>query len=301
MSDAAWQSLFEKYQQTAEYRLQNSGMSLGEFEQIFWWEWGHRLFGRLIGLVAMFGLAIFAIRGWLSRRLATRFVILILLGGLQGFIGWWMVSSGIGETTRVDVAPYRLATHFMLALVIIAGTAWLWLDIGGKARAPVSPSVRIVATMLLGLIFVQMAAGALVAGLDAGRSYNDWPLMAGEFVPGSYLGEGLGLRSLFEGRATTQFNHRILAYLIWGLALGAAWAFRKTVLKGAFASLAILVSLQAIWGIVTLVNAAPMNLALLHQALGVIVTLAAVRLVWSSRGADHLVDNVSGLVSTNTA
>ena len=301
MSDAAWQALFEKYRQTAEYRLQNSGMSLGEFEQIFWWEWGHRLFGRLIGLVAMFGFAIFAIRGWLSRRLATRFVILILLGALQGFIGWWMVSSGIGETTRVDVAPYRLATHFMLALVIIAGTAWLWLDLGARTRTPVAPRVRTVAAVLLGLIFVQMAAGALVAGLDAGRSYTDWPLMAGEFVPGSYLGEGLGLRSLFEGRATTQFNHRMLAYLIWVIALVAAWMFRRTALRNASAGLAVLVSLQAVWGILTLISAAPMSLALVHQALGVIVTLAAVRLVWLSRGPDQLVDNVSGLGSTNTA
>ncbi|MEH6411038.1 MAG: COX15/CtaA family protein [Hyphomonas sp.] len=301
MSDAAWQALFEKYRQTAEYRLQNSGMSLGEFEQIFWWEWGHRLFGRLIGLVAMFGFAIFAIRGWLSRRLATRFVILILLGALQGFIGWWMVSSGIGETTRVDVAPYRLATHFMLALVIIAGTAWLWLDLGARTRTPVAPRVRTVAAVLLGLIFVQMAAGALVAGLDAGRSYTDWPLMAGEFVPGSYLGEGLGLRSLFEGRATTQFNHRMLAYSIWVIAIVAAWTFRRTALRNASAGLAVLVSLQAVWGILTLISAAPMSLALVHQALGVIVTLAAVRLVWLSRGPDQLVDNVRGLGSTNTA
>ncbi|MBU1286517.1 MAG: COX15/CtaA family protein [Alphaproteobacteria bacterium] len=280
MSDEAWASLFAKYQQTAEYKLQNAGMSMGEFQQIFWWEWGHRLFGRLIGLVAMFGLAIFAIRGWLSRGLATRFVILILLGGLQGAIGWWMVSSGIGETTRVDVAPYRLATHFMLALLIIAYTAWLWLDLGGKARPQITQPIRTVAIVLLGLIFLQMAAGALVAGLDAGRTYNDWPLMAGEFVPHDYLGEGLGLRSLFEGRATTQFNHRMLAYIIWILALGAAWAFKGTPLKGAFIGLAALVSLQAVWGILTLMNAAPMNLALFHQAIGVIVTLAAVRLVW---------------------
>lgn len=301
MSDAAWQDLFGKYQQTAEYRLQNAGMSLSEFEYIFWWEWGHRQFGRLIGLVALFGFVIFAIRGWLSRRLAIRFALLILLGGLQGFIGWWMVSSGIGETTRVDVAPYRLATHFMLALVIIAATVWLWLDLGARTRAPVAQGVRTTATVLLGLILVQMASGALVAGLDAGRSYNDWPLMAGEFVPGSYLGEGLGLRSLFEGRATTQFNHRMLAYIIWAVVLVAAWAFRKTALRNGFLGLALLVSLQAAWGIFTLVSAAPMNVALVHQALGVIVTLAAVRIVWLCRSPDQFVDNVSGLGSTNTA
>ncbi|MEH6489308.1 COX15/CtaA family protein [Hyphomonas oceanitis] len=285
LSDASWASLFAKYQQTAEYKLQNSGMTLADFQQIFWWEWGHRLFGRMIGLVAMGGLAIFAIRGWLTRGLAIKFVILILLGGLQGAIGWWMVSSGMGETTRVDVAPYRLATHFMLALLIIAYTCWLWLDLGGKTRPTVSRSIPTIAVVLLGLIFLQMAAGALVAGLDAGRTYNDWPLMAGEFVPQGYLGEGLGLRSLFEGRATTQFNHRMLAYGIWILSLWAVLAFRSTPLKGAFAGLAALVSLQACWGILTLMNAAPMNLALLHQAIGVIVTLAAVRLVWLTRSA----------------
>jgi heme a synthase len=282
LTDAAWAGLFEKYQQTAEYRLQNSGMSLGEFQQIFWWEWSHRLFGRMIGVVAMFGLAIFAIRGWLTRGLATRFIILILLGGLQGAIGWWMVSSGIGETTRVDVAPYRLATHFMLALLIIAYTAWLWLDLGEKVRQPATRPLRTVAVVLLGMIFLQMAAGALVAGLDAGRTYTDWPLMAGELVPRAYFGEGLGLRSLFEGRAATQFNHRLLAYAIWTLALASAWAFRRSNLGRAFIGLAVLVSLQAVWGIMTLMHAAPMNLALLHQALGVIVTLAAVRLVWLS-------------------
>ena len=173
----------------------------------------------------------------------------------------------------------------MLALLIIAYTCWLWLDLGGKARVTVSPTIRTVAIVLLGLIFLQMAAGALVAGLDAGRTYNDWPLMAGEFVPQGYLGEGLGLRSLFEGRATTQFNHRMLAYAIWALSLGAVWAFRSTPLKGAFAGLAALVSLQACWGILTLMNAAPMDLALLHQAIGVIVTLAAVRVVWLTRPA----------------
>jgi cytochrome c oxidase assembly protein subunit 15 len=300
LGDAAWADLFGKYQQTAEYRLQNSGMSLGEFQHIFWWEWSHRLFGRLIGLVAVAGLAAFAILKWLDRSLATRFIILILLGGLQGAIGWWMVSSGIGETSRVDVAPYRLATHFMLALFIVAYTAWLWLDLGGKPREAVSPVIRTVALVLLGLVFLQMAAGALVAGLDAGRSYTDWPLMAGELVPSHYVEDGLGLRSLFEGRAATQFNHRILAYVIWILSLGAAWAFRRSALRGAFAGLAVLVSLQACWGILTLMHAAPMDLALVHQAIGVVVTLAAVRLVWLAR-PPQLVASVTELGSTNTA
>lgn len=276
----AWNDVFAKYQTTAEYRLINHGMTLSDFQQIFWWEWGHRFFGRMIGLVAVLGIAFFAIRKWLTRPLLTRLLILVLLGGLQGAIGWWMVSSGIGETTRVDVAPYRLATHFILALLIIAFVTWIWLDLGNRTRAPAAPSVRTMARVLLAAVFVQMAAGALVAGLDAGRTYNDWPLMAGELVPSQYLESGLGLRSLFEGRAATQFNHRLIAYAIWAASLAAAWTFRKTPQGRSFIVFAGLVSLQAVWGIVTLLNAAPMNLALLHQAIGVIVTLAAVRLAW---------------------
>jgi len=129
-------------------------------------------------------------------------------------------------------------------------------------------------------VFVQMAAGALVAGLDAGRTYNDWPLMAGELVPSHYIEGDLGLRSLFEGRAATQFNHRLIAYAIWAASLVAAWAFRKTAYGRSFMVFAGVVSLQAVWGIMTLLHAAPMNLALLHQAIGVVVTLAAVRLAW---------------------
>jgi len=128
LSEAAWAELFEKYKTTAEYRFQNAGMGLGEFQYIFWWEWAHRFFGRIIGLVAVGGVALFGILGWLNSGLWRRLGILIVLGGLQGAIGWWMVASGIGETTRVDVAPYRLMIHFCLALLIIALTAWTWLD-----------------------------------------------------------------------------------------------------------------------------------------------------------------------------
>lgn len=284
MSDGAWEAEFAKYRETAEYRFVNSGMSMAEFRQIYWWEWGHRFFGRMIGLVAVSGFAVFAFRRWLTKRLGWQLAGLIVLGGLQGVIGWWMVASGIGETTRVDVAPYRLMTHFMLALLIIAYIAWLWLGLGGRERRQVAPAMRTVSLVLLAAIFVQMAAGALVAGLDAGRSYNDWPLMAGELVPSHYLEETLGLRSLFEGRAATQFNHRLLAYLVWAGSLAAAWSFRRSEIRNAAFWLAGLVSLQALWGILTLVSAAPMNLALVHQGLGVIVTLAAVRLVWLTRG-----------------
>lgn len=281
LSDIAWATEFEKYKQTTEYKLQNKGMSLSEFKFIYFWEWGHRLFGRLIGLVAVAGLGIFIARKWLTVEWTKRLVILVALGGLQGFIGWWMVASGIGETTRVDVAPYRLMTHFMLALIILAYITWSWLDLGGRRlAASVSRRTSLVVCLLALLIFFQMATGALVAGLDAGRTYTDWPLMAGEVFPKYYINDSLGLRSLFEGREATQFNHRFLAYAIWAGSLVLAFAYRRSVIATPLFWLAGLVTLQAVWGILTLMNAAPLNLALVHQGLGVIVSLAAVRLVW---------------------
>jgi cytochrome c oxidase assembly protein subunit 15 len=280
----AWASEFGKYRQTAEFQQQNYNMTLAEFQFIYWWEWGHRLFGRLIGLVAIIGFGFFALKGWLNRIWLIRLVILIGLGALQGLIGWWMVASGIGETTRLDVAPYRLMTHFGLALLIITLTSWYWMELGSRpARNPAVASGGAPfwpAALLLTLVALQMLTGALVAGLDAGRSYTDWPLMAGELIPGHYLQTDLGLRSLFEGRAATQFNHRFLAYGLFVAAfLIAVWQ-RRGPLARSFAGVAALVTAQAVLGIVTLVYAAPLQLALMHQGLGVIVLLASVRLVW---------------------
>ena len=279
MDAASWMAEFDKYRETTQYKLQNHGMSLAEFQFIYWWEWGHRQLGRFIGLVAVIGLAVFAARRWLGGGLGWKLLGLVALGGLQGAIGWWMVASGMGDTDRVSVAPYRLMTHFSLALLILCVITWLWLSLKDAPR-PAAPEGRRTALLLLGLVFVQMAAGALVAGLDAGRSYNDWPLMAGELVPSHYIQANLGVRSFFEGRAATQFNHRFLAYVLWGLSLWAAWRYRGGALARPFAVLAALVSAQALWGILTLLNAAPLTLALVHQGLGVIVTLAAVYLVW---------------------
>lgn len=282
LGDAAWAELFEKYKTTAEYRFQNAGMSMGEFQYIFWWEWGHRFFGRMIGLVAVGGLAIFALRGWLNGPLARRLLLLVALGGLQGVIGWWMVASGIGETSRVDVAPYRLMTHFCLALLIIALTAWTWLELGqARMRYPSDGEGFGAAALILGLVGLQLAAGALVAGLDAGRTYTDWPLMSGEVFPSDYIGEGLGMRSFFEGRAATQFNHRLLAYTLLIVSV-LAWLRYRT--RG-FAIVAALMASQGLWGILTLMMVAPLPLALVHQGLGVIVLLATVRLVWSLQTA----------------
>ncbi|GAB5457184.1 MAG: COX15/CtaA family protein [Henriciella sp.] len=283
--EASWLAEFEKYKATAEFQLQNYNMTLAEFKYIYWWEWGHRLFGRLIGLIAIGGFIWFAAKRWLTKRWAIRLLVLIALGGLQGAIGWWMVASGIGETTRVDVAPYRLATHFGLALLIIGVTAWFWLDLKRGAEKPGRQPGYMLALCLLVLISIQMFSGALVAGLDAGRSYTDWPLMSGQLVPSPYLYPDLGLRSLFEGRAATQFNHRFLAYLIWALSIFAAIRYRAGPLGRRYIILACLVTAQAVWGILTLVSAAPLMMALVHQGLGVITLLASLELTWQLRQA----------------
>ena len=283
LSEAAWLSEFEKYKSTAEFQQQNYNMKMAEFQYIYWWEWGHRLFGRLIGLVAVGGFIWFAAMRWLSKKWAVRLGALIALGGLQGFIGWWMVASGIGETDRLDVAPYRLMTHFGLALLIIAITTWFWFDLSELKRRATSPPLQLLALALLLGTSLQMLTGALVAGLDAGRSYTDWPLMAGELVPTHYINDQLGVRSLFEGRAATQFNHRLGAYLLWALALYAAYRARGSEIFTGFAIVAGLITAQALWGILTLVNAAPLPIALVHQGLGVIVLLKGVWLVWVSR------------------
>lgn len=307
LSEDAWLLEFEKYKATTEFLQQNYDMSMSEFQYIYWWEWGHRLFGRLIGLVAIVGFVIFLWRRWLDRVWTWRLSGLIALGALQGAIGWWMVASGIGDTPRVDVAPYRLMTHFGLALLIIAIIAWFWLDLRRPERQESEPAhiPRWLAFLLLVMVSVQMLSGALVAGVDAGRTYNDWPLMAGEMVPSNYIAPNLGARSLFEGHAATQFNHRIFAYLLWGTALAIAVWQRQGPLSKPFWLLAVLISAQAIWGIITLVNVAPLNLALVHQGLGVIVLLASVSLAWNAQrlaqthGSSG--SSVSGLGSINTA
>lgn len=283
LSEAAWEEELQKYRQIPEYQLINKGMSMDEFKFIFWWEWAHRFLARSLGLVFALPLAFFWVTGRLDSRIKKPLLGLLALGGLQGFIGWWMVASGIGETDRLDVAPYRLMTHFGLALLIIAITAWFWFDLSEQERKPGSDKLRWLAIGILGLTSFQMMTGALVAGLDAGRSYTDWPLMAGELVPSHYMDAELGVRSLFEGRAATQFNHRAGAYLLWAIALFAAFQARGTILFKGFGLIALLVSAQAVWGIITLVNAAPLPIALVHQGLGVLVLLAAIWIVWVTR------------------
>lgn len=283
ISDADWQDAFRKYQTTtAQAQVLNADMGLAGFKSIYWWEWSHRQLGRTIGVVFAIPFLFFLLTGRTTKKLLPHLIALFVLGGLQGAIGWWMVASGV-NSELTSVAPYRLMTHFCLALLIIAYCFWLWLELGGMRRAaPVQAKPW--TNAIIWLVGVQMALGALVAGLDAGRGYTDWPLMSGEMIPSTMLMLDPFWRNLFENTATTQFLHRLAAYGLLGVAGWCAWVYRATHWS-LFPLFGGLVVAQAVLGIATLMHAAPLDMSLTHQALGVVVLLAATRLVWMLGGS----------------
>ena len=279
MNAAAWQDAFSKYQQTPEYILQNKGMSLSEFKSIFWWEWGHRQLGRLIGLVWALGFFWFLARRQIPTGWTGRLLGLGLLGGLQGAIGWWMVASGlIGR--MVDVASYRLAAHLGLAFIIIGLISWYLFTLkrGAKdllqARRNRETGLSRLAGILLALVFFQILLGALVAGIDAGRGYIDWPLMNGQFLPDESFDYQPLWSNFFENPALVQFNHRMLGYLVGLFAVFAWWQARKSPLtasRQAFGRVLLLILVQMGLGIVTVLYAAPWQIAILHQIWAIII------------------------------
>jgi cytochrome c oxidase assembly protein subunit 15 len=285
LSAADWASEFEKYRRIPQYRFVNAGMSLEQFKTIYWWEWGHRFLGRLIGLVYAVPFAVLLLARRIPRRLLPATVVLFVLGGLQGFVGWWMVSSGLSE--RVDVAPERLTTHLGLALLIFAGLVWTGLNAwSGRRRGGAIRGWAVAAWVLLALVYVQILLGGLVAGNDAGMVHTDWPRMSGRWFPADYAGEGLW-GTLAHSQAAVQLHHRLGAYLLFAAALAAAvLAFRSPAarrLRPAALALAVLVSGQALLGIVTLMHAVPLSLGVLHQCGAVLVLGAATVLAWRAR------------------
>jgi cytochrome c oxidase assembly protein subunit 15 len=265
LSEEAWSAEFEKYKQIPQYQQVNRGMSLDEFKTIFFWEWGHRLLGRIIGFVFLLPLMFFWWRGYLSRALAPKLFVLFVLGGLQGAVGWWMVASGL--VNRVSVAPYRLAVHLTFAFFLFAAIIWVIRSLSPKKDETIPNNVRRGAWAVLILAFIQVFIGAIVAGLDAGLSFTTWPLMDGQFIPG--LGSLTAMepvwRNLFENPMTSQFVHRMTAYaLLIAVVLHAVQARGTPVGKSAIV-LTGLVAFQALLGILTLVHLVPISLALAHQ------------------------------------
>ena len=286
LSDADWDKAFATYQKIPQYTELKRGMSLDEFKTIFWWEWAHRFLGRLIGVVFSVPFLGFWLAGYIPRAYLPRLISLFLLGGLQGAVGWYMVKSGLVD--RTDVSQYRLAAHFGTALLILGYTLWLLFGLGAEARedhhgallrAPIW-----VAGSILGLIFLQLLAGALVAGLEAGFGFNTWPLINGAFIP-----NGLGEASPwylnpFENPLTVQFDHRMLGYSVVAACFAQlAWlALRHAPpqLIDSALTLALIASLQALLGVWTLLLVVPIPLGVAHQTGAVAVFCAAVYHLW---------------------
>lgn len=273
LGDAAWASEFAKYQQSPEFRLQNHYMDLAAFKSIYWWEWSHRLLGRVIGLVWIAGFLGFLAarripRGWTGRLLAIGVLI-----GVQGAVGWWMVYSGLVED-RVDVQSYRLAIHLGLAFVILGLIAWAIL-LAGRPEAALLQARRLRETKLFGLgtglmhlAFLQILLGALVAGIDAGRSFVDWPWMAGQFFPPDAFSIQPVWRNFFENPGLVQFIHRMVGYTLIVYGLAVFLQSRKSpsrATRQAFAFVTVMLLVQMVLGITTVLQAAPLHTAITHQ------------------------------------
>ena len=287
LSAAEWESEFAKYQAIDEFRIQNQWMELEDFKFIYWWEWGHRQLGRVIGLVWAFGFGYFALRRQIPAGWNGKLLLLGALGGAQGAIGWWMVASGVTQGEGMtDVASYRLATHLGLAFVILGFITWYVLQLGRsssdlmQARRARERKQWGMATGLLHFTFLQILLGALVAGIDAGRSYTDWPLMGGDFFPASAFTFEPIWRNFFESPGLVQFMHRITGYLLAIFAVVVWLRGRKSshpATRFAFNAVISAMALQIVLGIVTVLYAAPAHIAIVHQAMAVILWVLILR------------------------
>jgi cytochrome c oxidase assembly protein subunit 15 len=272
LSEAEWQRLFGLYRQIPQYELVNSGFALADFKRIFWLEWAHRLWGRLLGVAFLLPLVVFAARGMIGRRMLPRLALLFVLGGLQGAVGWFMVASGfLPDSTAV--APTRLVLHLGLALTLYASVLWLALDLWSAGPTTNdAPRLRAMAGLCVGLVGLTIVAGGFVAGLHAGLTYNTFPLMDGRLVPEGYAQLSPLARNLIENVAAVQFDHRVLATLTLLAATLTAFVGRRS--GAGFAALGAVVVMQYALGVATLLNMVPVPLAVAHQA-GAVLLLTA--------------------------
>lgn len=292
LDEAAWAAEFQKYQAIPQYELVNKGMTLAEFKAIYWWEWGHRQLGRVIGLVWALGFAGFLIArkipaGWTGRLLG-----LGALGGLQGAIGWWMVASGL-EGQMTSVASYRLATHLGLAFVILGLIAWHVQKLGRteaqllQARRAREPKLFSLSTGLMHFAFLQILLGALVAGIDAGRAFPTWPDMNGQFFPADAFfvpdGQGGALpvwHAFFENPGLVQFMHRMAGYLLFAFGIVVFLRGRKSAhgaTRTAFLAVICMMFLQVVLGIMAALTAAHLHVAITHQVGAILLWVLILR------------------------
>jgi len=300
ISDAAWQDAFAKYQRIPQYIHEHAGMTLDEFKGIYWWEWAHRLLGRLLGVLFFVPFVLFAWIGAIRRPEWPRMLLLFALGGLQGFVGWWMVESGL--ETRVSVSQYRLAIHLGVALILLVAIFWTALEYlrlpssanekAGRSTPSQAMRARGIASwpiVIAILVYFQMLLGALVAGLHAGFIYNTWPLMDGRVVPEDALAQSPWWINFFENPGMAQFDHRIGAYVI-ALAVFALWWTERgmalpRLAKRSGIALVHLTLFQIALGITTLLLQAPEFLAALHQLTAALLLCAVTWHIFELRHA----------------
>jgi cytochrome c oxidase assembly protein subunit 15 len=297
LNEAEWQEEFEKYKQIPEYSQVNSGMDIAGFKRIFWWEWAHRFIARLVGVAFALPLAFFWLTGRLESALKPRLLGLLALGGLQGALGWWMVASGLTE--RVDVSQYRLAAHLTLASLIFAAIIHVMRGLAVYSEREAREGTRRFAGIIVLLLLLQIYLGGIVAGLDAGLSYNTWPLMDGSFIPGDLFAIDPAWRNFFENPKMAQFIHRIGAYLIFIMVFlhmaltmarepGTTHARRSIVLW-------LLVTMQAALGVAALLTQAHPHAAITHQAMALIVLAFAVAHWRAAKGAYPMRTRIEGI------
>ncbi|MFW2829480.1 COX15/CtaA family protein [Sphingomonas sp. ID0503] len=278
LNDAQWQAEFAAYQATPEYRKVNNGMTLAAFKGIFFWEYLHRLLGRLIGLVFALPLLWFWWRGAIPKGYGPRLVALLALGGLQGAIGWWMVASGLID--RPDVSHLRLATHLSAALFIFAGLIWTALDLLVLARNPSARPARLGGLPLAAIVLlaVQIILGALTAGLDAGFAFAEWPTMGGGLFPAGGWHQGWSwFQNLIDNPIVVQFVHRWFAWIVALAVVMVAIRAERTRATGFGHAALTLVVVQIGLGIATLLTGVDILIAVTHQAVAclLLATLAA--------------------------
>jgi cytochrome c oxidase assembly protein subunit 15 len=287
LTEADWQEALTKYRLIPEYKLVNRGMSLDAFKVIFWWEWAHRFLARMVGFAFAIPFVYFVVRRRLPAGLWRKLAGIFALGGLQGAIGWYMVSSGLVD--RIDVSHYRLALHLTVAFLIFALLLWTAWSLLPGANAPLvrpaEPRHRRVASLLVALVLLQVVLGALVAGLKAGLTHNTWPLMDDQLIPSGLWVMSPWYLNPFENVTAVQFNHRMVAYLITALILFHAWSLSRTApgSRPAWSSyrLVALVLVQVALGVATLLVARqtadiPIGFGLAHQFAAVILLLGVV-------------------------
>jgi cytochrome c oxidase assembly protein subunit 15 len=287
-TESEWLRVFDLYRQTPEYQKINSGMALEEFKEIFWWEFIHRVWGRLIGLVFAVPLLVFWLKGWIKPPLSRPLLVLLVLGGLQGLIGWWMVKSGLID--RPDVSHYRLAVHLSMAFLIAGLLIWTALGILKFRPAPSSKGLITLAQVLLCWVCLVIVFGAFVAGTDAGMVYTDFPLMNGRFLAEDIWALDPWWLNPIENRSTIQFIHRWAAILA-AIATLYLWLRIRDEAPGArlpAAFMAVAVAFQVALGVATLVSVVWIPLAASHQLMGLFLFISIVWTLWTLRGDPSL-------------